>query len=392
MSPALPSRSADLRRLRDEGYEVTITQLGYLVIDNVPYLNSRQQIAHAKIISKLEMNGESTASPVTDHVVFWTGEDPCDPDGVALPNMVNPGQSQLEPNLLAACSFSCKPTTHFPDYHAKVTNYIAMVSGPAEAIDPTANAKTFRVTEEEDPDSPFVYPDTASSRAGIAVLADKLSGQQIAVVGLGGSGAHVFDHLCKTRVKEIHIFDGDDFFSHNAFRAPGAASLEELNSRPKKVDRLKAVYSVMKRGIEAHPYAIGAENVHELEGFDFVFLSMEGGALKRVIVNALHEWGTPFIDLGMGLSNRGDTLGGVLRTTTSTPDKHDHIDGRIDFSEPDPDNVYDENIQVSDLNALNAVLAVIKWKKLMGVYADLEHEHFTAYTLDGNAIVNEEQP
>ena len=390
MSPARLSRSADLQRLRDEGYEVTATELGHLVVDNVPYVNSRREVAVARLITKLTMAGDATENPVADHVAFWTGEPPCDDTGAPLSNMVNPGQTQLEPNLIATCSFSCKPPTNYADYYVKLTTYIAMLSGPAEALDPAVSAKTFRVVEDEDPDSPFVYPDTASSRAGVAVLADKLSGLLIAVVGLGGSGSHIFDHLCKTRVREIHAFDGDDFLSHNAFRAPGAASLEELNARPKKVDRLKTVYSVMKRGIEAHPYAITAENVTELEGFDFVFLSMEGGAVKRIIVDYLHERGIPFIDVGMGLNNRGDSLGGVLRATTSTPEFHAHVDARIDFSEPGPDDIYDENIQVSDLNALNAVLAVIKWKKLMGVYADLEHEHFSAYTLDGNHLVNED--
>ena len=36
-------------------------------------------------------------------------------------------------------------------------------------------------------------------------------------------------------------------------------------------------------------------------------------------------------------------------------------------------------------------LAVIKWKKLLGFYRDLENEYFSAYTLDGNSIVNEDQ-
>ena len=46
--------------------------------------------------------------------------------------------------------------------------------------------------------------------------------------------------------------------------------------------------------------------------------------------------------------------------------------------------------QIADLNALSAVLAVIKWKKRRGFYADLENEHHTTYTIDGNAITNEE--
>ena len=64
--------------------------------------------------------------------------------------------------------------------------------------------------------------------------------------------------------------------------------------------------------------------------------------------------------IGLGLKKSGDRLGGILRVTTSTPAKRDHISTRIDFSDPEPDDIYDENIQIADLNALNATLAVIK--------------------------------
>jgi hypothetical protein len=323
-------------------------------------------------------------------VLFRSGQIPCDQNGTPLPNMVNPGQTSLEPGLTAECSFSCKPSTPYPDYHTKMTTYVAMVSGPAEAIHQTATARTHRIVEDEDPESPFAYPDTASSRAGIAVLTDRLRGQRIAIVGLGGTGSYILDLVAKTPVAEIHLFDGDDFLSHNAFRAPGAASLEELNTRPKKVARLHALYSAIKRGIEPHPYGITAANVEELRGLDFVFLSMEGGSVKRCIVDRLTEWDIPFIDVGLGIKNSGEALTGVLRVTTSTAIQRDHVQNRIDFSDPMPDDIYDENIQIADLNALNAALAVIKWKKLMGVYTDLENEHFAAYTLDGNHLVNED--
>ena len=38
------------------------------------------------------------------------------------------------------------------------------------------------------------------------------------------------------------------------------------------------------------------------------------------------------------------------------------------------------------------MLAVIKWKKLSGFYCDLEREHHSTYTLDGNMLLNEDQP
>jgi len=50
-------------------------------------------------------------------------------------------------------------------------------------------------------------------------------------------------------VREIHIFDKDTFLSHNAFRAPGAAFIEELRVTAGKVEYLKAIYSKMRNGI-----------------------------------------------------------------------------------------------------------------------------------------------
>ncbi len=35
---------------------------------------------------------------------------------------------------------------------------------------------------------------------------------------------------------------------------------------------------------------------------------------------------------------------------------------------------------------------MIQWKQLFGFYADLEHEHYSAYSLDGNHLLNEDQP
>lgn len=41
-------------------------------------------------------------------------------------------------------------------------------------------------------------------------------------------------------------------------------------------------------------------------------------------------------------------------------------------------------------NALNAAMAVIRWKKLCGFYLDLEGEHHSVYVIDGNHLLNED--
>ena len=73
-----------------------------------------------------------------------------------------------------------------------------------------------------------------------------------------------------------------------------------------------------------------------------------------------------------------DALGGILRVTTSTVQNREHVKAkhRIPFSDGDGNDEYSRNIQIADLNTLNAALAVIKWKKLFGFYRDLDHEHF----------------
>lgn len=63
---------------------------------------------------------------------------------------------------------------------------------------------------------------------------------------------------------------------------------------------------------------------------------------------------------------------------------------RIDFADTDDANGYDLNIQIAELNALNAVLAVIRWKTHFGFYSDLESEHYSAFTIDGNHLLNED--
>ena len=216
----------------------------------------------------------------------------------------------------------------------------------------------------------------------------------VGIVGLGGTGAYVLDFVAKTPVREIHLYDGDHFLQHNAFRSPGAPSISELRKKHKKVDYLKHRYLPMRRKIFAHDFYVDASNVDHIKRLDFVFICIDNGLSKGIIIEKLEEWGTPFIDVGMGIELIDNHLIGVVRTTASTPEKRSHVRKmkRIGFSANDNDGVYSQNIQIADLNALNASLAVIKWKKIFGCYLDLENEHNATYTLDGNSIINEDYP
>ena len=395
MSQQLISHNGDLQQLRNEGYDIQVKAKGaYLAMRGVPYVNSRREVKRGTLVSELSLADNVTIKPQT-HVIYWAGEYPFNADGTEISKIRHQSQVKgLDRDLVVQHSFSSRPDSGYADHHEKMVTYAAILSGPAHEFDRTAKAQTFALIEpEEDEDCVFNYCDTASSRAEITAVTRKLELKKLAIVGVGGTGSYVLDLIGKAPVREIHIFDGDKFLQHNAFRSPGAPSGDELRQVLTKVAYFKAIYSKMHRGIMPHEYFIDASNVAELRDMEFVFLSMDKGEAKKLIVKKLEEWGIPFIDVGMGIDLTDDALGGILRVTTSTPQKRAHVweKNRIPFSDGDGNDEYSRNIQIADLNVLNAALAVIKWKKLFGFYRDLEHEHFSTYTIDGNTLVNEDQ-
>lgn len=387
MSHQLISLSPDLNRLREEGYFVQIKG-GKLLLREVPYVNSQRQVRTGTLISTLNMAGD-VAQYAGDHVVSFDGEFPCNADGTAIGQIAHQSSdTDLGDGITAKHTFSSKPASGYTDYHHKMTTYAAIIFGAAAVLQPGISARQFRVPDEEE-NSVFNYVETASDRAGIGALTQNLAMEKVGIVGLGGTGSYVLDLVAKTPVREIHLFDGDLFLQHNAFRAPGAPSIDELREAPRKVDYLAGIYSKMHRKIVPHPVAIDADNLHLLEGLSFVFVCIDGGAAKRRIFEKLEALGVSFVDVGMGLELVDGSLGGILRVTASTPDKREHVyQGRVAFEGGGENDIYASNIQVADLNALNAVMAVIKWKKIRGFYRDLEQELHSTYTTDGNMLLN----
>jgi len=393
MSLQLISHSSDLQRLVDDGFEVEIVG-GYLVLHSIPYVNELGLVQEGKLVCSLDMAGDKTVQPRC-HVALFSGEHPCDRNGNKLPQLVHSESKQrISERISVDRSFSCKPkpSGKYDDYHHKMTTYAAMISVHAEQLDPNVSARTFRVIASSDEQSPFNYIDLATSRAGIEAHARKLELPRVAIVGLGGTGSYVLDFLAKTPVGEIHLYDGDWFLQHNAFRAPGAASIQELQERLHKVHYFVRRYAPMRIGLVPHPVYIDSSNVIELKDFDFVFLCTDGSPEKKTIVKKLEDFDVPFVDTGMGIEKSEDGLRGILRVTSSTPRRRDHVwnKARIPFVPADIADEYSSNVQVADLNAMSAVQAVIRFKKYFGFYADLECEHFMTYTLDGNHITNEE--
>jgi hypothetical protein len=275
------------------------------------------------------------------------------------------------------------------DDFEKISTYLKVISAPAYDRDPVAASEPPAPDQTPLPPSPFIYPDMASARAGIVMISRKLADQKVAIVGLGGTGGYVLDQVAKTRVGEIHLFDGDEFKSHNAFRAPGAATEAQAHAGHKKVCYFAGVYGAMHANITPHEYHLDAANAAELNGMDFVFLCMETGPAKEALVIHLEAQGVAFVDTGLSLRIVEGAITGIVRATTSSSDVGDiRSRNRLSFRPPNEADAYRQNIQVAELNALNAMMAVIRWKKLFGFYADEKHEHHSTYTIPLNGLTS----
>jgi len=391
MSQLLISRSKDLRQLRDEGYDITI-HAGYLLLRDVPYVNTKREVARGVLVSKLTLAGDVTCTP-EDHVAYFVGEPPCDSSGTPLIQVINAStRTTLTEGLTVDHTFSSKPSSgRYENYHEKMGTYVAIIARHAEAIDSRVTARTFPIIVPDDDSSVFEYEDTASSRANIAAITQKLATASIAIVGLGGTGSYVLDFVAKTPVSVIHLYDGDRFSQHNAFRSPGAPSRDELQGATNKAVYFQRQYARMHKCIVAHPYYIDATNVDELRSASFTFLCVDRSALRKLIIDNLEAFNIPFVDVGMGIPRTDEALGGILRITTSTPAQRSHVAQRVPLAEADDENEYDRNIQIAELNALNAALAVIKWKKIAGFYRDDRREHHTTYTVAANMLLSEDE-
>ena len=99
-----------------------------------------------------------------------------------------------------------------------------------------------------------------------------------------------------------------------------------------------------------------------------------------------------YVDVGMGVYTANEQLLGLLRVTAGTPENQGEAlsKSRINFSDADEDDDYDTNIQIAELNAYCAVMAVIQWKKIIGVYQDMARERHSVYTLNVDMLTHDE--
>ena len=245
---------------------------------------------------------------------------------------------------------------------------------------------------------PFKIPNTFEARAAVAPVQDRIRDQRIAIIGLGGTGAYVLDLLAKTPVVAIHLLDGDTMDWHNFIRAPGAPTSEEIQSlrkeRPLKVDYYHAKYDSLREGIHPHPIRIDGPatlatfvSAHPL---DFAFVCIDqrkdcDSPRQDEVYAALSQAGIPFLDSGVSITLENNQIRGAVTTSA-------YASGSTAWKEAVPNAKVDgdvlgyRNVQLPEVNALAAALAVMEWRRQTGQYVSESVAFLHKFRLESGSV------
>ncbi|OPF92473.1 hypothetical protein I8G32_04260 [Rhodopseudomonas palustris] len=375
MFQKLVSHNDDIKRLVDKGYAVGFDS-NYMIVRDIPYLDAQGSECWGAIVTKLVATDQGHVIQ-DDHQIFFAGSSPYNTDGTAIANLSDRptalGLSEAAADVAVQRQFSNKPRIDgqlvgFNSFFDKIESYVGIISGPARAKF-GSNWLTYRSVEKVANDSVFKIHDTMTSRAEITALSAKFKDEVIAIIGLGGTGAYILDFMVKTPVKEIRGFDLDPFHVHNAFRSPGR--FEDSEFKRSKADVYQTRYDNFRHGLTLKAKFIDASCASDFDGVTFAFVCVDKGSSRAGIFEVLMAKGIPFIDVGMGLNRKRGPLAGMMRATYYDPANAQAMKDK-GFSELSdrPNDEYRVNIQIGELNALNATLAVIKYKKLKGFYIE----------------------
>lgn len=373
MFQQLVNHNQDVRKLVEKGYAISLDRYQYIVVRDIPYLDKDRILNNGAFVIKFNDIGQCRVK-ATDHQIFFAGSVPYGLNGQPIPNLgggvATLSLSDASSDITVQRRFSNKPKASgkFDDLFHMVESYTTIISGPAIELH-NANPLTFRAVSTSVLNSAFKVSDTLTSRAEIGDLSAKFKDDVIAIIGLGGTGSYLLDFLVKTPVKEIRAFDLDNFYVHNAFRSPGKLEQSDVGKSKAEVYQLR--YENFREGLDIKAKFIDATCVEELEGVTFAFVCVDKGSSRANIFDLLISKNIPFIDVGMGISRKAGALSGMLRTTHYSPANAQEMRAKnLAPTHDEEDDIYKTNIQISELNALNACFAIIKFKQCRGFYLE----------------------
>jgi molybdopterin/thiamine biosynthesis adenylyltransferase len=299
----------------------------------------------------------------------------------------------------ALCRLSNKPAKAedlarlLQSFHVKILHYVNKLSRHARDVDPSVRADFRGRLQVNARPSVFYYPNTAIARSGLDAYEDKLRQRKVAIIGMGGTGSYILDALAKTPIEEIYIYDGDAVEAHNCYRMPGALKPSEAFSGITKAEHFAKHYGQMRKGIVGRAVRVDEQNITELGDCSFVFIAVDHGPSRELIASYLVERGIPFIDVGIGVDKvpAKVQLHARARVTLVTPQTADLVSALP--TADDTEKAEYGNIQLVELNAVNAMLAIVRYKQFLGFYTDEAEAETIKYKVSWcELLVNKRKP
>lgn len=357
----------EIKRLIEKNYSLSISD-AHLVVNDVFYLDSEGALKKGRLAAPLNQPTPDTVGAPVNHQMYWSGDTPYYIDGTPIPQLGTGGPIEMRiGNTTYVRHLSNKPPEGFSTYELLVEHYVALLSGPAQEkchVTPQTGA----VYDVPADSSPFKVLDTFSARAEILDINARIAEDKIAIIGLGGTGAYVLDFLVKAPVKSIDAYDFDVFKVHNGFRSPGEVPFDQFG-KP-KVDLYRRKYEPFRHQINFHQKRVGCQDAELFDGITFAFVCIDDGESRAEVCGLLNQLGITFIDVGMGVEKENDHLDGLIRTTLFTQESWQQAIQEVPLDARPNEGAYRVFVQISELNALNATMAVIRYKQFRGFYAD----------------------
>lgn len=370
----------DLRQLVESHYSLSIVD-AYLVVNDVYYLDGEGRLHKGRLAAPLNHPTPHTLGSPVNHQMYWSGASPCYVDGAPIPSLGNAVVDLLIGDTSYKRHLSNKPPEGFSTYRAMVEHYVALICAPAEQKY-GVTSRTGAVYDVPPDTSPFKVRDTFSTRAEITDLNRLLADDRIAIIGLGGTGSFVLDFIVKTPVKAIDAYDFDTFEVHNGFRSPGEVPFDQFGLPKMEVYRRK--YEPFRHRLTFHNKRVCRGDDALFAETTFAFVCIDDGEARGEICEMLTRLGVLFIDVGMGVEKEAGALDGLIRTTLFTPETVQAAINEVPLDRRVEDGAYRVFVQISELNALNAAIAVIRYKQLRGFYAD-EAKYYQSFISIGSS-------
>lgn len=370
----LASHNPFIQDLDDQGYDLDLIN-GYFVVFGVPYLDKDGALKYGDLAVPVDLVDWVIDRP-KNHQAWFQGDRPHDETKRELKLGAATNAVTVANGFVTNYAFSLKlcdsngQKRDYASFEEKVNTYLDMITAPAVAAFEDARPSKRIERKAVEQGSPLRFPDTLSARYHMNDVSFRLRGKKAAIIGLGGTGSYILDFVSRTHLEQIALFDDDKIHVHTIFRMPGFTSQAVGN---KKVDVLATQYRNWHNGIKPFPERITPQNIESLREFDFVFVSIDDGPSRRDIVDWLTSNNVPFVDCGMGLNRSRGALNGVVRITGVDRTAYEQTAGTayLPIGSAQADE-YRKQAQIAELNALNAALAVIRFKQHFGLLDRVE--------------------